>query len=178
MHLIPHTNISIADFLILFEATRNRLYGLLVKQTRDKHVAEDLLQDCYLRAWEKRESITTANGEKYITGIAYNVLADWHRAQVKKKLVYLEELPDATPDSITPGEVFSLKETQQVIEQTLAGLSTGKQASFMLIKEENHSYKEAAARLNTPVSTLEKQVASSLAALRKALKTNLFSWIG
>lgn len=178
MHPTPHTGISITDFLVLFDETKERLYGLFLKQTRDRHAAEDLLQDCYLRAWEKKDSITTENGAKYITGIAYNILADWHRTQVKKKLVYMEELPDARQDMATPGEMYSWKETQQTIQKTLAGLSTGKQVSFMLIKEEDNSYKEASALLKTPVSTLEKQIASSLAAIRKALKAYMFSWVG
>lgn len=177
MHQSPHTGISITDFLVLFNDTRDRLYGLFLKQTRDKHATEDLLQDCYLRAWEKRESITMDKGGKYITGIAYNLLADWHRIQIKKKLVYMEELPDAPPDTATPGEVYSWKETQQTIQKTLAGLSTGKQVSFMLIKEEENSYKQVSALLKTPVSTLEKQIASSLAAIKKALKTCILSFL-
>jgi RNA polymerase sigma-70 factor (ECF subfamily) len=178
MHSSPHISITLTDFLFVFEATKDRLYGLFVKQTRDKHIAEDLLQDCYMRAWEKRNTLTTDNAEKYITGIAYHILADWHRVQVKKKLVYMEELPTEAPDMVTPGELFSLKETKHIIEQTLAGLSSGKKISFRLIKEEEKSYKEVAATLNTSVSTLEKQVASSLTALKKALKTHLLSWLG
>lgn len=178
MHSNPHISITLTDFLLLFEATKDRLYGLFVKQTRDRHIAEDLLQDCYLRAWEKRHTLTTTNAEKYITGIAFHILADWHRVQIKKKLVYMEDLPVEAPDAVTPGELFSLKETQHIIAQTLAGLSSDKKVSFRLIKEEEKSYKEASVTLNTPVSTLEKQVASSLTALRKALKTYLFNWLG
>jgi RNA polymerase sigma-70 factor (ECF subfamily) len=174
-----HSSLITAVFLALFETTKDRLYRLFVKQTGDRHLAEDLLQDCYLRTWEKRDILTAKNGEKYITGIAYNVLADWHRMQVKKKLVYMSEVPAEAAEALTPGDLVSFKETQQMAVKTIAALSEEKRTAFLLIKEEEKSYKEVAATLDKPVSTLEKQVASSMAALRKVLKTTpLFSWLG
>ncbi|GEP92897.1 RNA polymerase sigma factor, sigma-70 family [Chitinophaga terrae (ex Kim and Jung 2007)] len=165
-----HTNEANA-FLEAFEKSKDRLYRLFMKHTRDAVLCEDLLQDCYLRAWEKRTVVISHQWENYIFGIAYNQLMDWHRKRLKHQLILKGDwtTDEEAIEDYTPATQLSFRETHQTIAATIARLSVQKQAAYRLIKEEEKSYKEAAVELQVPVSTLEKQVASCLKAIRKAL---------
>lgn len=169
-----HISAKTTDFKTLFEATKDRLYRLFMKHIRNASIAEDMLQDCYLKMWEKRDSIDSASAEAYLYQMAYHAIISWHRKEIRKKIIYLEQLPE-TKDDHTPETALQYTETQRRIEQVLSQLPVARQHAFLLIKEKEKSYKEAAAELNVPVSTLEKQVAGSLKAIRKVL--TLFSGI-
>lgn len=154
--------------LQVFEATKDRLYRLLLKHTRDEHLTEDMMQEAYLRVWTHRDSIQINTAENYLFTVAYRLLADWHRSKIRSRIDLMETLPDMeSPD--TPEAIYDMKATQTTIAHTLAQLPPNKRAAYELIKEEEKTYKEAAEILKVPVSTLEKQLAASLKLLKKAL---------
>jgi len=154
--------------LHVFEATKDRLYHLFIKQTGDEHVTADMMQEAYLRIWRHRASIDMATAENYLFTVAYRLLADWHRSKIRSRIRYMESLPDMT-DTDTPDTAYELKATQQTMAGALAQLSPQQRAAYEMIREEERSYREAAQLLNVPVSTLEKRLAAGLKVLRKAL---------
>ncbi len=164
------------EFICVFEATKNGLYQLFRQQTGDESQTEDLVQECYLRLWEKREGLE--DPKSYVFGIAYHMIKEFHRKKIRAaihqmELLPAEELPEIQ-DPYSPDEQYQFKETMRIVRETIGGLSPEKRAAFTLIKGEERSYKEAADLLDVPVSTLEKQVAASMKILRKALTIWMF----
>ena|SRR5260221_2270379 len=167
-----------AEFMRVFEATKDGLYRLFLKQAKEGSLAEDLVQECYLRLWEKREG--PEDPESFVFGIAYNMVKEFHRKRIRAAIDRMETLPETESLSVTdlrpemqdtysPDKQYQEKETRQTVREVLGRLSPEKRAAFALIREEERSYKEAAKLLGVPVSTLEKQVAGSIRILRKAL---------
>lgn len=157
-----------AEFLHVFDATKDGLYRLFQKQTNDRAEVEDLVQESYLRLWEKREGLQDPTS--YVFGIAYNLVKEFHRKRISSsiQLMETEALPEMQ-DPHSPHEQYQFKETRQTVREIINGLSPEKKAAFVLIKEEERSYKEVSDLLDVPVSTLEKQVSGSIRILRKAL---------
>lgn len=155
-----------AQFMNVFEATRDGLYRLFLKATRDESLTEDLVQESYLRLWESWSS--ASDPTVYVFGIAHHLVKAHYRRKGREVL----HLTDTLPDKAVPEQADSLqqyKETQQRIYASMEHLTPEKRAALVLIKEEERSYKEASAILGVPVSTLEKQIASGMKHLRKAL---------
>ncbi|MHA4810853.1 RNA polymerase sigma factor [Flavitalea flava] len=153
-------------FIGVFEKTKDALYRLFQKLTRDEFLTEDLVQECYLRLWENRGTIQ--DPESFVFGIAFNLVKEFHRKRIRAVIEHMESLPEVQ-DLYSPDEQYDFKETSRIIRDILQDLSPEKRAAFTLIKEAGLSYKEAAETLRIPVSTLEKQVAGSIRILRKAL---------
>ena len=60
-------------FKSLFEKYGKRLYQFSLKYLRDKEDAEDLLNEVFLKIWEKRHSIKSDTSfQSYLFSIAYN----------------------------------------------------------------------------------------------------------
>lgn len=172
MHTHNPISATDTDFNVLFEATKDRLYRLFIKHIQHKPTAEDLLQDCYMKMWEKRHAIVPESAEAYLYQMAYHDIISWHRKEVRKRIVYLEQVPE-TKEVATPETALQFSETQTLLAKAIARLPIPRQHALQLIKGDEKTYKEAAAELNVPVSTLEKQVASSLKTIRKVLTTLL-----
>lgn len=175
MKIVSSAPRELTAFLQVFKVTKDRLYRLFLKHTHDRHQAEDLLQECYLRAWEKKDTTDHSNWENYIFGIAYNLVMSLHRERVRRQLISMGELPEENTDNSTPLSSLLKKEAAQRTEAALATLPPNKRKALYLLKEEERTYKEVAAELEIPVSTLEKQVAGTLKILRKKL-TLFFNW--
>lgn len=155
-------------FLKVFEATKDGVYGLFLKATKDESRTEDLVQECYLRLWERRDE--ARDPESYVFGIAYLILKEYHRARIREALSRSETMPELeAPDS--PVEIFQYKETRERFRKMLESLSPARRAAFTSIKIEERSYKESAELLGVPVSTLEKQVSGTIRLLKKVFRS-------
>lgn len=155
-----------SDFVEVFNATKDGVYRLFFKLTRDNVQTEDLVQECYMRLWEKWALAEDPNA--YVYGIAFHLAKGYIRKKVKDMLQAMDALPEVEdPDKVD--SLYEFKETKERLYAIIRELSPEKAAAFTLIKEEALSYKEASQILGVPVSTLEKQVSGSLKQLRKAL---------
>lgn len=160
-----------AEFIRVFDDTRDGLFRLFRRHTKDDDLADDLVQECYLRLWEKREDIQDPS--TYVFGIAFNIVKEFHRRRIQTVIRQLEVSPEMETypemqDTYSPDEQYYFKETRQIVREIIDALSPEKKAAFILVKEEERSYKEASEISGVPVSTLEKQVAGSVRILRKA----------
>src|ERR1700744_1455061 len=161
-----------AQFIRVFDTTKNGLYGLFRKQGIEESQAEDMVQECYLRLWEKREGLK--DPASYVFGIAFNMVREFHRQRIRVKIQQLEPIPDqedypGMQDNDSPEELYHVKESWRIVREVTGTWSAEKRSAFTLIKDEERSYKEAAELSGVPVSTLEKRVAVGLKILRKAL---------
>lgn len=159
---------DMTEFMQVFEATREGLYRMFRPLGPDDSQAEDMMQECYMRLWEKWEEAD--DPISYVFGIAWHLVKGFHRQRIRLAIQYSvqEAIPDL-PDLHTPDMAYLYKETQETIREILHALSPEKKAAFTLIKEEERSYKDASRLLGVPVSTLEKQLSGSIRLLRKSL---------
>ena len=51
-----------AAFRALYDATPAKLFGVVLRIVRDRGVAEDVLQETYLKVWQKAEIFDPASG--------------------------------------------------------------------------------------------------------------------
>src|SRR5262245_24708995 len=71
-----------AAFDAVFAAYRRRLYGYIVRMTRRRDVAEDLLQDTFVRLAQSAKKLApdTRLGA-YLFTVAHRLVVSWARAQ-------------------------------------------------------------------------------------------------
>ncbi|MEV0446087.1 sigma-70 family RNA polymerase sigma factor [Streptomyces spectabilis] len=83
-------------FAALYTNHREDVYGYLVVRTRDRHLAEDLTQDVFVRALRRLETFggRGANFAAWLTTIARNLHVDHVRSHRVKREVPVAELPE------------------------------------------------------------------------------------
>lgn len=114
-----------AAFDAVFAAYRRRVFGYLVRMTRRRDVAEDLLQESFMRLAQhaKRLDADTRLGPWLFT-VAHRLVVSWARAQaVRTQLAGDLPRPEPTPGAErSPLEALADSQTQLALERAFAAL--------------------------------------------------------
>lgn len=163
---------SYADALEAVMRQHNqRLYRLALSLVGNPDDAEDVLQDSYFRAFEKRASFAGRSGlGAWLASIVRNQAIDCLRARRSRRLAFtLEaELPCADAESPSPIEgvpaqaafgnpelEVEREEARAVLESAIMALPLPFRAVFMLREVEGLSLQQTATYLDIPVATVK-----------------------
>ena len=158
-----------AAFALVYDALAPRLYGYLLRQTRDRAQAEDLLQQTLLHIHRGRDRfIPGAEVTPWAFAIARRLLVDSIR---RSKREVLTATGDSDPPATAPpaDDLLHVSELTAKVQDVLARLPPSQRAAFELIKHEGLSVAEAAAVLGTTVAAVKLRAHRAYEALRSAL---------
>ncbi len=161
-----------AAFARLIDSYWGRLYRWLYHLTRDRHAAEDLTQETFLRALAALKSFRPgSNFRAWVFRIGHNNFVNQKRAERRTK----HQLPD---DAAAPGEgnVESSAENREALEvvmRAVADLPADFQAALLLNSVEGMSHREVAKVLGTTEETARWRVFKARQKLMKVLSPEL-----
>lgn len=152
----------------LFEKYAPRIYHFAFSYLKNKPDAEELVQNVFLKIWEKRNLLDTSQNIKaFVFKVAVNTIYDFIR---KKNMEYAFE--DYARLNYSPGEDFTwhsviFEEMQQNLRQLVSQLPEQQQKIFQLSKLDGLSNDEIARQLNLSKRTVENHLYRALAFLKK-----------
>jgi RNA polymerase sigma-70 factor (ECF subfamily) len=159
-----------AAFVLVYDALAPRLYGYLLRQTREGARAEDILQQTLLQIHRARSSfISGAEVMPWAFAIARRLLIDSVRRGRRELLSSDGEIdPGASPE---PGadDLVQARQLAARLDKELAKLPPAQRVAFELVKNEGLSMAEAAQVLGTTVAAVKLRAHRAYEALRVAL---------
>ena len=148
--------------------------ALLAYATRltggDRHMAEDVVQETWLRAWRHVDRLTEDRGSVrgWLMRVAHNIAIDQHRGRrARPTEVELPEV-DAPGTPLIPAHNDEI-ETRVVVNAVLDNLSTEHRTTLMEVYFADRTAMSAASVLGVPVGTVKSRVHHALNTLRCAL---------
>lgn len=156
----------------VFAAYRKRLYGYLVRMTRRRDVAEDLLQETFLRLAQhaKRLDADTRLGA-YLFTVAHRLVVSWARAQgVRAQLA--GDLPprsEGTSPDRSPLEALSDNQAQAALERAFDALPPAYREVALLVGVEGLAPTEVAQILGQKPEAIRQRLARARTQLAAAL---------
>lgn len=159
-----------AAYAAVYDALAPRLFGYLMRQTREQARAEDILQQTLLQIDRARTSfIPGAEVMPWAFAIARRLLVDSVRRGRREVLS-----ADGDPDpgaSRAPGadEIAQARQLARRLEVELSKLPPAQRVAFELVKNEGLSMAEAAQVLGTTVAAVKLRAHRAYEALRSAL---------
>lgn len=133
---------------IYFE-TKSLVYYTILNIIKDRSLAEDIMQDAYLKALEKIHSFKPTHSFKsWITMIARNLAINEYNRRKREFLV------DTTEDEYLFGQEQSHTEQQLIVEEMLDSLTPLEQEVVVLHVLGDMKHKDIAALLNKPLGTI------------------------
>jgi RNA polymerase sigma-70 factor (ECF subfamily) len=150
-----------AAFEAIYEAFRPRLFSFLARLSRRRDVAEDLLEETWLRLVTRASELTdeTRLGPWLFT-VARNLFASWcrHRAVDESRILdFALSWPGALPRE-SPFEHAARTETERRLEAALARLPARDREVLLLVAGEDLSPAEAATVLGLSPEALRKRL--------------------
>ena len=159
-----------ASFAPVYDALAPRLYGYLLRQTRQRARAEDLLQQTMLHIHRARSRfIPGAEVTPWAFAIARRLLVDSIRRGRREVLGDGGDLDVGADAGPGAEELLQARELATRVEAVLAKLPQSQRAAFELIRNEGLSMAEAAQVLGTTVAAVKLRAHRAYEALRLAL---------
>jgi RNA polymerase sigma factor (sigma-70 family) len=141
--------------------------GFLARMTRgDTHLADDLAQETFLKAWQKLKTFRgEAKFSTWLFGIAFNEF----RGEARKRKEFALEEMDAPPEELTVTATAAASHLRLDLTEALKMLSSLERAAVVLCCQNGLSHEEAALVLNCPLGTVKTNVLRGREKLRRVL---------
>lgn len=156
-------------FTILYQKYRVVIYANLLKMVKSHDYATELLQDVFLKVWQRRAYIDCSlNFKAYLLRIAQNTVYDFFRKAGRQQLLENTLVSIACEENYNPIEDYLyLRETQVHLEKALSQLPKKCRLVFITCKLEGKSYDEVAKRLNISKATVNNHIVKAMKLLKK-----------
>jgi RNA polymerase sigma-70 factor (ECF subfamily) len=161
----------------LIEKYQGRVYGYLLMLVKDRHLADDLFQDTFLKAINKiREGSYNEEGKflQWIMRIAHNLAIDHFRRNTRVPMVYSTEEYDIF-DTIkiydnTIEEYMITEQIHQDIRKLIEHLPTEQREVLMMRHYAKMSFKEIAEQTEVSINTALGRMRYALINMRKLIE--------
>ena len=169
---LPGNNGS-AAFSTLYERYSERLYYNILGLVKDELAAEELLQDVFLRLWQKRDNLKIEKGfANYLFTMSRNSVMDFFRKVKRDQKLYARLKAVATEHYTHIEEALLQKENQGILQEAIEQLSPMRKRVFELCKLDGLSYQEVADRLDISLSTVKDHMAKARQGIREYIFSN------
>jgi len=160
-----------AAFARLVDAYWDRLYRWLYHLTRDRHAAEDLTQETFLKALAAVRTFRPgSNFRAWVFRIGHNNFVNQKRADRRTRHPLSDDTAAAGGG---PGEAAENREALEAVAKAVAALPPDFRAALLLRVEEGLSFRDAAKVLGTTEETARWRVFKARQKLVKVLAPEL-----
>ena len=152
-----------ADFESFYEIESARLFGALCLICGNRHDAEELMQEAFLKVWERWDVI---QGLASPTGYLYRTAMNAFRMRRRRLAVAARRVVRRQPRD----DVFEQAESRHLVDRALAGLTPRQRAAVVFTELLGYSSREAAESLGVKPATVRKLAQLGRDALRRTLE--------
>lgn len=162
-----------AAFDALYGATSAQLYGIVLRILRRRDLAEDVMQEAYLKIWERAGDFNPALAAPttWMATIARNRAIDVVRRKAPlstEEVAGIEDVPAEGNDAAAEAELHDdLKRLQGCLER----IEPERREMVVLAYRDGFSREELAQRFKAPVNSVKTWLHRSLKQLKECLAT-------
>lgn len=144
------------------------IYIKVLAMVKDKDITDELVQDVFLKIWQKREEINLElHFNAYLFKVAHNLVFDFFRKAAKDSKIMAHLMNGAIEQYLHSDVQYEAKENEKFLSEAIAQLSPQRKQIFIYCKLEGKSYKEAAAQFEISVATVNSHITASLKFIRE-----------
>ena len=159
-----------AAFRLVYEATSLKLYGIVVRILRRRDLADEVLQEVYIRVWQRAGDFDSASGSPitWLATIARNRALDEARRGTMRSLDEFPELLQV-PSEDNPAANIERSEELRRLYACLDALEPEKKEIVLLVYYHGMTREEISIRYKRPAATVKTWLRRSLAQLKDCL---------
>lgn len=154
------------QLVLLFQQHAPSLYRLAFNHLRSQVEAQDIVQECFLKFWEKRREIGSdaASSKGYLYTSAYHAILN--RVRHQHYWVYEECSDDLLIEHEPQTSTLEYEELNTLYATALTQLPAKRRQIFAMSRQQGLSNAKIAEELNISIKTVEAQMTQALRFLR------------
>ncbi|MEP6596127.1 MAG: sigma-70 family RNA polymerase sigma factor [Ginsengibacter sp.] len=158
-------------FNYLYDNYSAALYGVIYKMVEDKELAEDILQEVFVKIWNNFSNYNSTKGRLFtwMLNITRNLSIDTFRSKTYKKQVKIQSFENSVDNFIDStsgtGQFDSLG-----IRRHLTRLKNDQKQIIDLAYFSGFTQEEIAKQLSIPLGTVKTRMRTAIMELRKILQ--------
>lgn len=158
-------------FAEFYDRVAGQVYGLARRVLRDPALAEEVLQEVLVDAWQKAASFDPERGtaHAWILTMAHRRAVDRVRSEQASRLRHLRAFLHE-PGGEDAAEAAEASVEQKRVQRALETLSSLQRQAIELAYYGGHTYREVAELLDIPLGTAKTRIRQGLLRLRAALE--------
>ncbi len=172
------TQISLGDqtsFRQLYHQFYKKLLQFAFVLTRNKEVAEELVEDVFIKFWKNRKNAENIRNVKiYIYSATKNTCLNYLSSKAYENITQpFDAINIELANPLSPDQILIYRETYTKIKSAIETLPPRCKMIFKLIREDGLKYKEVSEILNLSVSTIEAQMTIAIRRIAFIIKEDL-----
>ena len=162
-----HTDHDIESFKENFDAYYNNIRSYIYFKTGDTTLADDLVQEVFLRIWDKRRDIR----KETLRPLLYTIAGNLVKNHFNHKKVEYNFSKNSNPSGTSEPADFEMetREFERLLQETLASINEKSRIVFLMNRIEKLTYGEIAESLGLSVKAVEKRMKTALEHIRKRI---------
>ena len=168
---------DVGAFDALYWQYHEVVYRNILKFTKDPVPAEDILQDVFIKLWEKRAGL---KADQSVAGwlfvISFNLSVNYTRKRLREQTLQ-KRLSIVEPDNSVQPSPAMYEEQYQLLENAIEQLSPQKRKVVTLCKLEGKTYEEAAGELKISRNTVKEHLQTAMVNLNEYMRKKAHIYI-
>ncbi|NTZ42404.1 sigma-70 family RNA polymerase sigma factor [Altererythrobacter sp. SALINAS58] len=162
---------DIAGLRRLYEATARELYNICFRVVQNREAAEDVLQDVYIKVWNRAAGFDPAKGSAmaWLSMVARNSAIDWYRAQNRRTTVSDDALQFIADDGEAADDRLVREQEADRITALVDDLEDPTRSYIREAFLRGMTYSEIAEQSNVPLGTVKSRIRRGLMSMKRGL---------
>ncbi len=157
-------------FSILFNTYWNNIYSVALVLSKSTAIAEDVVQEIFLKVWKKRAELAGIERfEDYLFIMARNhIFSEFRKLKIRKEYVAQLQQHFSAPFD-TPEDHLLYKESVEMLEKAVVRLAPQQQLVYRLSREQGLTHEAIAHQLGISVHTVRNHMIRAIQSIRTYL---------
>lgn len=160
-------------FAALYDATSAKLFSVIQRMLGQEALAEETLQEVYLKIWERAGDYHSGRGQPmtWLISMARYRAIDVLRAQQRRVPAGSHEAVEMLEEASSGPQVLASQAGEaMVLDECLEQLAEQRRQCLQLAYCEGYTHEELSQKLGSPVGTIKSWIRRSLLAVRDCLE--------
>jgi len=154
-------------FSAIYARYHEKIYALSYHLTRSEVVAEEIVQDVFMKVWIQRESLPEIRDfESWLFILARNHIYTWLKSSSRPNIHEILTEDHVSIEPMAVEDEIHRKELENLLQEALQQLSPQQQQVYILSREEQLTREAIAARLRLSPETVKVHMSRAMRSIR------------